>query len=94
MEKKMPKNEDCIFKFPKILTITECGDLYKQLKIFANDKDEVVLDASEVEKVDTAGVQLVYSFVNSCVDEEKRSSNIRMSDNFKKAASRAGFSGW
>lgn len=53
------------FTLPEQLTIAAVAALYEELEalIARQDCDEVVLNASGVKRADTAGVQLLLSFV-------------------------------
>lgn len=52
-------------QLPAHLTINKVQALQELLERFAEDgnKDRVVIHAAEVERVDTAGIQLLYAFV-------------------------------
>ena len=47
---------------PKYLNITMADAFYNQLKSLLERQVSVVLDATEVEKVDSSGLQMIYAF--------------------------------
>ena len=64
------------FKLPSSLTISGCDELIKTIIEVKENNKIIKLDSSEVETIDTAGIQLIYSL---CIDEEQISHN-NMSD--------------
>ena len=58
-------NEIAVMNLGVNLTIAQASDLHEKfLKIF-HDPHEVIFDASEVERADTAGMQCLYAFKKS-----------------------------
>ena len=89
----MSEVNQVVFKLPTTVTITNCDDLYGQLINIAKDADDIVIDGSEVDKIDTAGVQLVCSFVRTYIDKEYKFDSIKMSEAFKQMTVNLGLSG-
>ncbi|KAF7787294.1 hypothetical protein PRUB_a4488 [Pseudoalteromonas rubra] len=54
------------FKFPTELTIYEVQDVYTELRTFVEGKQALELDLSQVEELDSAGIQLTVWLVNHC----------------------------
>ncbi|MCG7535920.1 STAS domain-containing protein [Pseudoalteromonas sp. OOF1S-7] len=54
------------FKFPAELTIYEVQDVHTELIAFLAGKQEVALDLSQVDELDSAGIQLAIWLVNYC----------------------------
>ncbi|ALU41670.1 STAS domain-containing protein [Pseudoalteromonas rubra] len=54
------------FKFPAELTIYEVQDVHTELNAFLESKQSVELDLSQVEELDSAGIQLTVWLVNHC----------------------------
>ncbi|WP_125561351.1 MULTISPECIES: STAS domain-containing protein [Pseudoalteromonas] len=54
------------FKFPAELTIYEVQDVHIELSAFLEGKQTVELDLSQVEELDSAGIQLTVWLVNHC----------------------------
>lgn len=50
------------FDLPENLTIATAELLHEQLEPFVNGNQDVVLNGSAVNRVDTAGLQLIYAF--------------------------------
>jgi anti-anti-sigma regulatory factor len=44
-------------------TLREAGDLHAMLRASEHDGDEIVIDGSQVERIDTSGLQLLIAFV-------------------------------
>lgn len=49
-------------EFGESLSIAQVGDIYAQLLASIADEKAINLDLSQVERVDTAAIQLLYSF--------------------------------
>lgn len=54
------------FKLPSSLTISNCDELINSAIDIQANNEKIELDSSEVETLDTAGIQLILSF---CKDE-------------------------
>ncbi|VAW87672.1 hypothetical protein MNBD_GAMMA18-2261 [hydrothermal vent metagenome] len=44
------------------LDISRVGELYTELEMIINEKKAIEFDASEIERIDTSGLQLLLSF--------------------------------
>ncbi len=67
------------FKLPQSLTISCCDEVLNSMIEVKANNDKIYLDSSEVETLDTAGIQLIHSF---CSDEEQIT-HINMSEKVK-----------
>jgi anti-anti-sigma regulatory factor len=67
------------FKLPQSLTISCCDEVLNNMIEVKANNNKIHLDSSEVETLDTAGIQLIHSF---CSDEEKIT-HINMSEKVK-----------
>ncbi|TMP27897.1 hypothetical protein CWB99_13340 [Pseudoalteromonas rubra] len=54
------------FKFPAELTIYEVQDVHTELIAFLAGKQQIALDLSQIEELDSAGIQLAIWLVNYC----------------------------
>jgi anti-anti-sigma regulatory factor len=52
---------DLIFKLPAELTISEVSDYKLQFIEYIDEHENIILDGSEVTRIDTAGIQLLLS---------------------------------
>ena len=55
-------NSICEIPCGEQLTITHCADIYAQLLLAMTEGQAVSIDVSQVERVDTAALQLLYGF--------------------------------
>jgi ABC-type transporter Mla MlaB component len=55
-------NSICEIACAEQLTISHCADIYAQLHLAMTEGQAVSIDISQVERVDTAAVQLLYGF--------------------------------
>ena len=67
------------FKLPSSLTISSCDELLNSAIEAKANNEKIQLDSSEVETLDTAGIQFICSF---CLDETQVT-HINMSDKVK-----------
>jgi anti-anti-sigma regulatory factor len=58
----MSVNSICEIPCGEQLNISHCADLYAQLLIAMTEGQAVSIDISQVERVDTAALQLLYDF--------------------------------
>ena len=60
------------FHLPENLTIASVHGLHEELEVLVSqsDCDKVVLQASDVQRADTAGVQLLLAFVNASKEHQ------------------------
>lgn len=76
------------FKLPQSVTISSCDELLgKAIEAKSNDM-KIELDSSEVNIIDTAGIQFIYSF---CADANQVT-HVNMSEVVKDAMSQLGLS--
>ena len=71
------------YSFPSSVTISDCADILEEINAIDFDGNEVIFDASQVENIDTAGVQMIVSI---CSQEDKKGDfkeKLSMSDNLK-----------
>ncbi|MCO7187315.1 MULTISPECIES: STAS domain-containing protein [unclassified Pseudoalteromonas] len=54
------------FKFPAELTIYEVQDVHTELIAFLAGKQQIALDLSQIDELDSAGIQLAIWLVNYC----------------------------
>lgn len=66
-------SQQTVFEIPERLTIAQSQQVYDQLNALleSDDVDGVVLDASEVVKVDAAGLQLLLCFYRTAAKFHK-----------------------
>jgi ABC-type transporter Mla MlaB component len=57
------KNQSTNIVLDSVLTITEAGSLYNHLQSFIDTEGDVTIDASKVQMIDMAGLQLLLVFV-------------------------------
>lgn len=74
------------FKLPSSLTISSCDELIKTIIDVKENNKNIQLDFSEVDTLDTAGVQLIHSF---CMDEEQ-ASHVNMSNEISEVITNLG----
>ena len=60
------------FHLPENLTISNVSGLHEELEAMVNrqDCDKVILQAQDVQRTDTAGIQLLLAFVNASRDRQ------------------------
>lgn len=63
--RKRRKADDCRVQLAADLVISGAAELYAQLGEALDQPEPVVLDAGAVERLDTAGVQLLQAFVQA-----------------------------
>ena len=56
------------FKLPSSLTISNCNEVLSDVVEAKKNNEKIQLDSSEVETIDTAGIQLICSI---CKDEDR-----------------------
>jgi len=69
------------FKLPQSLTISNCDALLNSAIEDKSNHEKINLDSSEVETIDTAGVQFIHSF---CMDKTQVT-HVTMSESVKSA---------
>ena len=74
------------FKLPSSLTISNCDEWLNKAIEEKSRNEKINLDSSEVETIDTAGVQFIYSFCSDKTQVE----HISMSEHVKQAMSKLG----
>jgi anti-anti-sigma factor len=60
------------FSFPEELTIYEVAHIHNELNVYFESNDEVALDLSQIEELDSAGIQLIFKSLNQLSREGKR----------------------
>lgn len=60
------------FHLPENMTIANVGALHEEFEALVNEKDceKVVLQAQDVQRTDTAGIQLLLAFVQASHDRQ------------------------
>ena len=74
------------FKLPDTVTISNCEELLSKTIEAKSNEEKLELDSSEVETIDTAGVQFICSL---CADTNQVT-HVNMSDAVKNAMSELG----
>lgn len=65
-------NAPSILQLPSNFTISAVGEVHnKMTSIFDLDKTVIEIDGSQVESVDTAGIQLLHAFENNAMAKDK-----------------------
>ena len=59
------------FSFPEELTIYEVAHIHNELKVYFENNDEAALDLSQIEELDSAGIQLIYKAHHQLNKENK-----------------------
>ena len=59
------------FSLDQRVAIQDVAELKARLSELRDDKEHIVIGASAVESIDTAGLQLLAAFVRSCEDREQ-----------------------
>ena len=59
----MSNENQLVIELPENVTIGECGELQKKMSEMLSASDCLEFNAKSVEKVDTAGMQLIISFI-------------------------------
>jgi len=75
------------------LTIAECGPLYEKLKGHLNEAEPVLLDLSQCQEIDTAGLQFLAAIQND-PDVSLKIRWTQPSEEVARKASRLGLSSW
>ncbi|MFT5161971.1 MAG: ABC-type transporter Mla MlaB component [Alteromonadaceae bacterium] len=57
-----------MFKLPAQLIVNHVEELYQQLKLLLASGEDVVLDISDIEKADTAGLQLLCTIQKNLIE--------------------------
>ncbi|PID43307.1 MAG: hypothetical protein CSA52_03585 [Gammaproteobacteria bacterium] len=81
-------------KLDKNMGIANAGSFRYSLTQLFGRGTGVIIDAADVERIDTSIVQLVYSFVSSMKQAGLTVEISRPSEAFSSSASRLGFSGY
>jgi len=68
------------FSFPEELTIYEVAHIHNELNVYFESNDEVALDLSQIEEVDSAGIQLIYKALHRLNKENKSLVTFNASD--------------
>ncbi|TLX46461.1 hypothetical protein C1E24_13930 [Pseudoalteromonas phenolica] len=72
------------FNFPEELTIYEVAHIHNELKVYFESNDEVALDLSQIEELDSAGIQLIYKALHQLNKENKPLATFSISEVVKK----------
>ena len=73
----MAEKEMHEFKLPHSVTIAASDDLLNKIIVEKSSNDNIQLDASEVETIDTAGIQLICSLHKDEISELNLSSKVK-----------------
>ena len=87
----MSKNNG--FVFPSSVTISNCSKLYKELSEVMANNSNIELDASQIDEIDTAGIQLITSFCISVRKNDSVSACVKSSSDLKEVFSALGLEG-
>jgi len=81
-----------VFVLPVIVDITSVSDLHKDLsKVVKNEKKNVILDSSKVEKITTSAVQVILAFFKVLEEGGVKYSISNVSDAFEQSLKDIGF---
>jgi len=69
---EMEEKEKNRIQLGPVLTVAEIGDLYKQLQIQVDSSDDVYIDASQLQMLDMAGIQLLVVFIQELVKSDRK----------------------
>ncbi|WP_070965170.1 STAS domain-containing protein [Vibrio sonorensis] len=72
--------EEQTYMLPEELSIYEVTDVYQELRVLLESEQKLVLDASAVEEIDSAGIQLLVWFSRWAENRGIDSPIIAMSD--------------
>ena len=87
----MTEKDKVQYSFPPSVTIADCAAILKEVNdIIQDNENEVILDAAQVESVDTAGVQLIISICHQQFNKHELKDCLNMSDNLKMSVERLG----
>ncbi|WP_086932495.1 STAS domain-containing protein [Agarilytica rhodophyticola] len=83
------------FQLPENLTIASVQGLHEQLEALVDqqDHDKIIVQANNVQRADTAGLQLLLAFVNSTKDRQIKLDWNQPSEKFVSAAHLLGLEG-
>ena len=80
----MPEQNKIKYSFPSSVTISDCAAILATLGgIMQDNQHQVILDATQVERVDTAGVQLIVSICQQQFNQQEFKDCLGMSDSLK-----------
>ncbi len=80
-------------KLPESLTIHHIESLHGTLKLdFSSDQDEITIDASDLENIDTSGLQLLSILIKDACANGKKISWENTNDVLTSSASKIGLS--
>ena len=80
----MPEQNKIKYSFPSSVTISDCAAILETLGgIMQDNQHQLILDATQVEHVDTAGVQLMVSICHQQFNQQELKDCLSMSDSLK-----------
>mgnify|MGYP000504184978 CR=1 FL=1 len=74
-----------VFQLPELCTVVEVEPYYQELNAFCSHQQDVEIDASKVERIDTAFIQLLIAFEQTLDKAGKQFCYGQCSDVFKNA---------
>ena len=87
----MSEQDKVKYSFPSSVTISDCAAILEEFDdIIQRNQNEVILDATQVESVDTAGVQLIVSICHQQFNQHEFKNCLGMSDSLKLSIEKLG----
>jgi anti-anti-sigma regulatory factor len=86
--------ESITYQLEKCSDISKSEVMHEKLESYLNEGVEINIDASQVERIDTAGLQVLLSMSATMQNQHLKVTILNPSDPFLKAASLLGVSGY
>lgn len=63
---EIKESEQTLLDLPPDLTVPEVSRIKKEWEMLVAESEHIVVDASNVEQIDTAGMQLLLAYIREC----------------------------
>lgn len=63
---EIQESQQTLLDLPADLTVPEVSRVKKEWQMLIAESDHIVIDASNVEQIDTAGMQLLLAYIKEC----------------------------
>ncbi|MBO6703648.1 MAG: STAS domain-containing protein [Pseudomonadales bacterium] len=63
---EISEDKQTLLDLPADLTIPEVGRIKKEWEMLVEESEHLVIDARNVEQIDTAGIQLLLAYIKEC----------------------------
>ncbi len=63
---EISEDQQTLLDLPADLTVPEVGRVKKEWEMLVAESEHIVVDASNVEQIDTAGIQLLLAYIKEC----------------------------